>query len=107
METWRKKSQQQLNCNNEASGEPKSLAVFTLPVFRKAGCNCPRAVRKDSGAPGQVKQLCVKGCYGLCLVLLCAASAPCGAATFIGLLKVCDRAAMWPGYSGLGQAPAC
>lgn len=103
METWRKKSQQQLNCNNEASGEPKSTAVFTLRVFGKPGCNCPKGVRKGQWCcSGQVKQLCVKGCYRLSLVLLRAANVLCGVAAFIGLLKVCDNAAVWPGCSGLG-----
>lgn len=38
-------------------------------------------------------------------MLLCAANGLCGAATFLGLLKVCDSAAMWPKLSGLSKAP--
>lgn len=41
----------------------------------------------------------------LSLVLLCAANTLCGVAAFVGLLKVCDNAAMRPGCSGLGKAP--
>lgn len=59
---------------------------------------------KDSGGVtlGQVKQLGIKGCYRLSLVLPCPFNMPCGVATFIGLLKVCDNAAVWPGHSDLG-----
>lgn len=61
-------------------------------------------VEDSSVALGQVKQLCIRGCYGLFLVLPCAANVLCGVATFIGLLKVCDSVEMWPKFSGLGYS---